>query len=283
MTISSFDSIISSISSGKSRKAIFQKASSNGATSAAGRFHELFTATGIPAAGTFSGTAGVATVMNASTAGALSIPSTVSPDIMHLLNINAFSPTATGVPSRLILCDFLLYYPSCVVTGTPTTLNNAATLPRYTDGQGVQAIIAVQSALGAASPALTLSYTDQSGNTGNSAAAHTSPAVSASISTLFQTSGAPFLQMVGADSGIRKIDSYTLASGTTGTVAFILVKPLAEIPLAVVNTTVGQNMLAEIPSLPKIEDGACLGFIMLTGNAMVTACSFQGSAEFVWG
>jgi hypothetical protein len=283
MTISSFDSIISSISNGKSRKAIFQKASSNGATSAAGRFHELFTATGIPSAGAFSGTAGVATAMNASTTGALSIPSTVSPDVMHLLNINAFSPTATGVPSRLILCDFLLYYPACVVTGTPTTLNNTATLPRYTDGQGVQAVIAVQSALGAASPALTLSYTDQSGNTGNSAAAHTSPVNSAPISTLFQTSGAPFLQMVGADSGIRKIDSYTLASGTTGTVAFILVKPLAEIPLAVVNTTVGQNMLAEIPSLPKIEDGACLGFIMLTGAAMVAACSFQGSAEFVWG
>jgi hypothetical protein len=89
--------------------------------------------------------------------------------------------------------------------------------------------------------------------------------------------------MVGADSGIRKIDSYTLASGTTGTVAFILVKPLAEIPLAVVNNTVSQNMLAEIPSLPKIEDGACLGFIMLTGAAMVAAASFQGSIETVWG
>lgn len=284
MSITSLDNLVSSISAGKSMRSVFQKATSNATTSAAGRYHELFTASGIPTAGSFSGSAGVATVMNGSTTGALDAGTvTVTPDIKHLLNMASVTPTATGVPSRLILCDFLLYYPALVVTGAPTALNNTATLTRYTDGRGVRAIIATQTALGATQPALTFSYTDQDNNTGNAALAMTSPVASASISTMFLNNGSPYMPMAGADNGIRKLDSYTLATGTTGTVSAMLVKPLAEIPTLTINTMVERDFLAQIPSLPIIQDNACLGFIMLTGAAMVTLCSFQGSIETVWG
>lgn len=283
MAINSLDNIIASISAGKTAEPFFQKTPTNAATSAAGRYHELFTATGIPTGGTFSGTAGVATVMNSSTVGALPIQATASPDNQHLLNMSLVSPTATAVTARMILVDFLLYYPALVVTGAPTALNNTATLPRYTSGEGVQAFIAVQTALGATQPALTFSYTDQAGNTGNTALAMTSPVASAPVSTCFQNNGGLWMPRVGTDSGIRKLDSYTLATGTTGTVAAVLCKPLFEIPITVVNSMVQVDALAQIPSLPKIEDGACLGFVVLVGGAMVAAASFQGSIKTVWG
>jgi len=284
MGFNSVDDLVNEITTNaKTLESLFQKTSSNGATSAAGRWHEFFTAGGIPAAGAFSGSAGVATQMNRSTQGALNLNANVGPDSRHLLNMSAFTSSTVITPAVLLLCDFLLYYPSCVVTGAATILNNTATLPRYTTGDGVQAIIAVQTALGAASPVLTLSYTDEAGNTGNTGGALTSPVNSAPISTLFANNGGCFMPLAGVDKGVRKIDSYSIASGTTGTAAILLVKPLARIPLLAANTASERDFLYQLPSLPKIEDDACLGFITLIGGAMTTLQTISGSVLHGWG
>lgn len=283
MAINGMDSLIAAFSAGQSNKGYYQKASSNAGASTAGRWHEFFTATGIPTAGSFTGTAGVATVMNASTQGALNIgTASVSPDIKNLVSWKIQTPTATVVPATFYLVDYLLYYPACVVTGTPTTLNNTATLTRYTTGDGVFPIIAVQSALGAASPALTLTYTDEGGTGSNVALAMTSPGNSAPISTLFLNNGSPFMPLATTDKGVRKVDSYTLASGTTGTVAIILVKIIAEIDLYAINTGVIADYIANIPTFPKIEDNACLGIIGVCGGAMAASSAISGTITTVW-
>ncbi len=285
MGFSSMDDLISEITvNGKYNQSVFQKLTVNAAASAAGRWHELFTASGIPAAGALTGAAGAAVAMTSATAGAISAGSAaVTPDTMHVLNVAAWSPTATLVPAVAVLCDFLLYYPAAVVTGTPTALNNTVTLPRSTNGVGVMAIAAVTSALGATAPTLTFSYTDDAGNTGNSGVI-TAPAASAPLSTLFQAAaGGPFLPLAAGDRGIRKIDSYTLATGTTGTVAIILVKPIMRIPLLAINTATERDLLAQVPSLPKVEDGACLGWLIMPGGAMAANSSFQGYLDTAWG
>ena len=283
MAINGLDSMIAAFTAGQSNKGLFQKTSSNAGASTAGRWHEFFTANGIPTAGSWSGTAGVATQMTAATTGALNTgTASVSPDVKNLVSWKMQSPTSTLVPATFYLVDYLLYYPACVVTGTATTLNNTATLPRYTNGDGVMAMIAVQTALGAASPALTLTYTDEAGNTGNTGLALTSPGNSAPISTLFLNNGSPFLPLAGADKGVRKIDSYTLASGTTGTVAIVLVKVLAEIDLYAINTGVIADYVASIPTFPKIEDNACLGIIGVCGGAMAASSVFSGTLTTVW-
>jgi len=282
MAINGMDSLIAAYSAGQSAKGYFQKATSNAATSAAGRWHELFTATGIPTAGSFTGTAGVATVMNASTQGALYTgTASVSPDIKNLVSWKIQSPTSTLVPATFYLVDFLLYYPACVVTGTPTTLNNTATLTRYTDGVGVFPIIAVQTAHGAAAPALTLNYRDPSDNDQNGLVM-TSPVNSAAISTCYLNNGSPFLPLATTDNGVKRINSYTLASGTTGTVAMILVKIIAKIDLYAINTGVLADYIANTPTFPKIEDDACLGIIGVCGGAMVASSVLSGTITTVW-
>jgi hypothetical protein len=281
---SSLDDLVTEITTnGKFDSIFFQKTFANGATSAAGRWHESFTANGIPAAGSFSGTAGVATQMNRSTTGALDIGANVSTDLRSLLTMQLYTASTVITPAVVMLCDFLLYYPSCVVTGTATTLNNTATLPRYTDGVGVRCIVATQTAHGAASPALTLNYRDTGDADQAAPFAMTSPVNSAPISLLYAYNASPFVPMAAGDVGIKRINSYTLASGTTGTVAFVLVKPLAVIPLLAANTASERDFLSQLPSLPRIQDDACLGFITLIGGAMTTSQSIQGVIGHGWG
>jgi len=281
MAINGLDSMIAALAASQSNKGVFQKFSSNAGASAAGRWHEFFTANGIPAAGAWSGSAGVATQLTGATAGAMNVGPAVSPDIKNLLSMKIQSPTATLIPATFYLVDYLLYYPACVVTGAPTALNNTVTLPRYTDGVGVFPIVAVQTALGAASPALTISYKDP-GNADQNGLVMTSPANSAHISTLFLNNGSPFLPLAGADNGVKQINSYTLASGTTGTVAMVLVKVLAEIDLYAINTGVLVDFVSQIPSFPKIEDNACLGLIGVCGGAMAASSVFSGTITTVW-
>ncbi len=286
MGFSSVDDLVNEITTNsKFIRCNFQKASSNAATSAAGRGHSFFTATGIPTAGSYSGTAGTAVAMDSNTTGSLIMAgaSSVTPDTKHLLTMNAYTPSTTVTPCTLMLVDFLLYYPSCVVTGAATTLTNTATLPRYTDGEGVMCMVEVQTALGAASPALTLNYRSQSNSDQNASFALTSPANSAPVSTLFGYNGAIFLPLAAGSRGVKRINSYTLASGTTGTVAFVLVKPIVEIPLLAANTASERDFLSQLPSLPKIEDGACLGFISVIGGAMTASQTIMGKVEMGWG
>lgn len=283
MALTSLDSIINSLGAGQGFRTPFQKVSSNGATSAANRYHELFTGNGIPAAGSFAGAAGVGVAMSRATQGAMNLGSTPGAgQFQHLLNMLAFSPTATGNPARIMVLDLLAYYPSLVVTGSPTALTPVA-LPRYADGAGVMAFVAVQTALGAAQPSVQLNYTRQDGASGRVATAVLAPAASLPVSTFLGTTG-PFVPLQGTDTGVRSVNSYVIGGApTTGTVAIVLAKVIAEIPILVANQAVERDFLSQIPSLPLIETGACLSLAVGTGAAMVASALFFGSLETVWG
>lgn len=227
---------------------------------------------------------GKAIAMNSSTQGALYLNSNVSPSTRHLLNICAWSSGAAS-PGELILCDFLLYYPSLVVTGTPTVPANNVVLPRYATGAGVQAACFVQTALGAASPALTFTFTavDSAGSThSGQTAVMTSPANSAPISTALLNNGNPFFPIPSGYTGIQSIQSYTIASGTTGTVAALLYRPIMQIPLCAQYLPSERDCLYQLLSMPQIFDGACLGFMVGIGGAMTTLQTIAGRIQYVY-
>lgn len=278
MSFSSIDDLIAEISAGKFYKSIFRKSSNNAAALAAGYWAEAFQWTGLPAQGVVSGTAGTGVQLNSSTTGALYSGGNVSPDTKHLLNILGWTPTTTMCPATIILCDFLTMYPSLVVTGTPTTISGVA-LPRYATGDGVEMICSVAGAQGAASPALTFTYND--GSTNRVAAAHTAPGNSAPLSALYVTDGSPFVRKVGPNA--TQLVSYTLASGTSGSATVFFVKPLAQIPLLALNTPSERDYVYQLPSLPKIEDDACLGYILNVGGAMIANAKLDIIADFAWG
>lgn len=290
MAFTSLDDILSEIGAGKFSRLTGFRTLNTGATSVAGRWHDTFAGGGHGGVGVLTGTAGLGTALSSSTAGAIpQITSSVSTDTKHLLSIQAVTSGSTVVPAQLVLTDLLYMYTSCVVTGTPTTLSNAAGKPtRFDNGRGVMASAIVATAIGAASPVLTMSYTDQSGNASNTGAFAAS-ANSLPVGSMFTAGsaaavlGSPNMNLAAGDSGVRQLDSYTLASGTTGTVTFMLHRPIASIPLVAVNVAGERDYLVNIPSLPKIEDDACLAFFVLIGGATVVNQQISYELGTAWG
>jgi hypothetical protein len=91
------------------------------------------------------------------------------------------------------------------------------------------------------------------------------------------------VRLAAGDSGIRSVQSYTLATGTTGTASLLLCKPLATIPVLAVNTASERDLVYQLPSLPKVEDGACLGFLVQVGGALVTGGILMGTVDTAHG
>lgn len=231
--------------------------------------------------GSWSGSAGVATSCSESTAGAIYHGGNVSPLGKHLIGWTSTQQTTSVASSGIeFLVDILLYYPSCVLQSTPTTLDNTVTLPRYTNGDGVRLGIFCQTSIGAATPTLTLTYTNSAG-TGSRTTTVT--AYTASIVSSRSFLGSFFtVPLQGTDSGIRSIDSYTIDSGeTTGTVVFVLFKDIC-----LMNTS--QQVFTEkafysTSQLKKIEDDACLSMLVIPqGNLPASRNQFH-SLEFAWG
>lgn len=286
MSFSSHNDLLAEITAGKFLRLPFYRTVNTGATTAAGRWHECFAGTGTGGLGVLTGTAGVAQAYSSASPGALPIGPAVNPDTRHLLGMSALTPTTLLPPSMLLLVDLLLAYPSLSVSSA-TTLNNGVSLPRYTNGDGVQAAGVITGAFGAATPTLTLTYTDSDGNTGNTGTM-TSPVASAPVGCMLGggTGGiptAPMASLAAGDRGIRSIQSYAIASGTTGTAAIVLYKPLATIPLAAANLASERDFLFAMPSLPKIEDGACLAVFALVGGALTANQVITGHLDLAWG
>jgi len=289
MAIQSVDNIVSSISAGKTRTEPWNKIT-GAAAYTAGRWYNTFTLGGYPSAGSYSGTALTAVQMTDATTGAIAHGGNVSTDLKHIINTELVTSAATGVPSFLMLCDFLLYYPSINMNlATAQTLTNGVSLPRYTTGDGVMAFLEVTATTGATAHNVALSYTDQAGNAANALGATTACTASAIVPHLTHTGTAannyaPFLPLAAGDTGIRSVQTITISAASgAGTAAFVLAKPLCTIPLSTVSVATGRDFLFNMPSLPRIVDGACLGYLLYSGAATAASTSFIGTNQFVWG
>lgn len=272
---------------GKSFINTFRRVTSNGAASAAGRWHELVTSTGGNGANALGATAGTGTALtsfiDSPTAGFFIPPfpsSGATSDKYFIQNIQAQSSTSTVPIATAVLCDFVYYYGSLVVTGTPTTLSSGTAVPRYADGKGLMAICSVQTVNGATQPALTFTFTDDTN--ASTSAVMTSPVASAPVSTLYLNNGSPFFPLTGSASGIKSVASYTLATGTTGTVAVFLVKPLIAVPIVAQNIFTETDLFMQMPTFPQIQYGSCLQYIIVPGGNMAASSVITSQIQYAW-
>ena len=210
----------------------------------------------------------------------------------QIINASAFSASATTMPAIFMLVDLLGFYPITTVTTTGAqTLNNTVTLPRYTDGAGVQAIVVPSTVMGAATPTITLGYTNSVGTAsratpstpalplGNTAAAVSSVVYSGTGSGKY----GPFMPQANGDAGIRSVQSISLsASYVSGVLNLLLVKPLLTMPMTTIGVAAERDLLNQVPSLPKVYDGACLAWMMYAGAATPTNSPFYGHLDFAW-
>jgi len=177
----------------------------------------------------------------------------------------ALSPSVAGT---LLLVDRLWANSGLSVTSTSAQAITPATLPARsadgtTNGEGVLAAIEWSATGGAGTPTVTLTYTDQSGNTGATStfAGVTTPPVGT-----FEVFG-----LAAGDTGIRAPTSFIQsATRTSGTMHLILFRILASVTCPAANVPMAIDALTG--GFGRIYDDSVLQLVWLplgTGAATV--------------
>lgn len=293
MAITSMDQLVSSLSTGKTWRTDWNKITAAVAYTA-GRWYDFSQLAGTPVANAYAGTAKAWTACdeatgNGSTVFGLRHGGDVSTDLKSALNVSAITSSATGVPAQLMLVDMCGYYPGIsLASAASQTLTGTPTL-RYTNGAGVRAFISVTTASGATASNFLTSYTNQSATSGRTLPVTVAGTPSAIVAHLSHSGTAgnnygPFLPLASGDTGIQSVQSVQLSASTgAGVAALVLAKPILTLPLTTVSVAGERDLLNQVPSLPKIPDGACLTWLYFSGAATAANSSFYGATEFVWG
>ncbi len=186
------------------------------------------------------------------------------------------------------------------IAGTNINITDAGTgthtatwlLPRYTNGAGVNAFYFANNAtpLGAATPNLSLGYTNSAQATGRA-----TPTVlpvgktAASNSHIIHTGATAAgkynysVPLQSGDSGIAEINTIQNASSyVSGEYSVAMYKELARFPISTLGLAAERNFLNEMPSLPRIYDGAALYLLIGSGVATPTNSAISGHFDFVW-
>ena len=172
-------------------------------------------------------------------------------------------------------------------------------MPRAASGAGCQAFFTVQTQPTAGGPNLSASAYDSpttaSPGTGTRSF-HGSPTMGATADAyagrvLHSGNAAgrygPFLPLQGGDTGIARINSFTWSGGTaytgSGVVSLCIVKPIADIAIPVSGMWSERDLVNQLPSLPQVEDGACLGWMMFSTGATPINSPITSAIDFGWG
>lgn len=285
MGFSSLDDFISEVTTGgKFWRQEFNKLT--GVAFTAGRCYDLSLSNGNPIQQLYAGTNLTFVPLDGTIGKGIWHGGNVTPDTKHLVNIGLMSTVATAVPSIVELVDVLGYYPLTTNTiTTAQTLINTLSLPRYTDGAGVRAYIVAVGTMGAGTPNITMTYTNQAGVSGR-----TMPVTVSAVTTAVQghivhsdpSAGKyfPFLPLAAGDTGIRSVQSIQLsATMTSGSMALVLCKPLTSLPLTTAGVMAERNLMTQLPSLPRIIDGANLNMLFFTAAATAANTPLVGYIE----
>ena len=177
-------------------------------------------------------------------------------------------------------------------TGTHTM---TIQMPRYAKGVGCQAAFVVGTQPTAGGPTLSASSYTNSGSTAGRAF-QGSPVMNATANAytgrILHSGNAagnygPFLPLQAGDLGVASVESFTWSAGTAytgaGTVALCIMKPLLDITLPVTGMWSERDLVNQLPSMPQVQDGACLQWLLYSTGATTANSPFNFSLDFAWG
>jgi hypothetical protein len=159
--------------------------------------------------------------------------------------------TTTAPGSGIIFVYDRLWHNLVNITAVGNQAISMSALTRFTTGDAVEAWWEVYVATGAATPTVTLSYTDQSG------AAETTGSSGVMVSALSANRTGPF-QLASGDTGVRAITGWSAsASFISGQIGVVLRRKLAAIPVPGGPVTLSASKIG----LMEVPDAACLEIV----------------------
>lgn len=275
----------------------FRKAVASAAT-VANDFIDYTYFSGNPPANFYASSPSVAAVVEAKMG--INVP--VRDQFIKSLTVMSAASSATGTTNqnqRLLLADYLLYYPfiDTDAIGEEQVMDNTVTLPRYTTGTRVQMMAVGQSASSTVGT-FTVNYTNQDGVAGRTSQTTYTKVISGggtlvSSSNSAVTGSHPFIGLQAGDSGVRSVESVTFSGAGGGLMAIVLVQPLFHFysTQECRRTTTGNlesygaaSYFEAVTTVPtaEIKSGAVLGVIGLGNAGSLASSVLVGTLETVW-
>jgi hypothetical protein len=233
----------------------------------AGRGCSLWGYDGMPAGGAVPT---VGAIPDRSTTGALPFVAATGGRDLHLIGAS-ITPATAGV---YLLYDRLFHIGGLSGTSTDDQTVQGSTpspaLTRNTGGAGNIAWYEIYTVIGTSSTTLTMTYTDQDGNTGQTSA------INIGATGFREVSRAQRIPLAAGDAGVRAIEKVKL-TGTTGAIGafgITIAQPLALIPVGSAGTAGWRDYTTGLPGIPVPDPDACLALMFIPAAA---------TAPEVWG
>jgi hypothetical protein len=287
--ISSMRDLVNAENDGKTNFATWRKTVSQSTTS--GVWFDMSMSPGNPVPNYYAASPLVAVAMAQSTDGGISHGQNVAQlgYKKFLKTLMVLATAANAAPLPMLLCDYLMYYPFVDMGNTdPQTMTNTVTLPRYTNGVGVQ-IMAVEVAAqsGSGNPQFFVTYTNSDGVSGRTTqivacntATATGSIITAAPATRF--SSGPFLGLQAGDKGVRSIESVQFLTADIGLIAMVLVVPIENISFRSIDAPAERVPVTDFFDMPQIQDDAYLNLLCNPQSGLSTV-AFHGYLQAVWG
>lgn len=278
----------SEIDSGQSHYSTFRKSPTQITT--VGIWFDLALSPGNPAPFYYASAPYESVAMSRSANGGLNHGHPVTPSKKHLRKMMILTNSATPTPMNIKVCDYLMYYPFIdeSLDGEEQLMINTATLPRYTDGAGVQmmAVVVAGHASGL-TQTFTVNYTNQDGVSGRTSRVVrlNNQFVNGTIITSALATAdcnGPFIPLQSGDSGVRSIEGLTMVGSDVGLMTLVLVKPIAQLSIRGLDAPVEVDYLKDFSHLPEIKDDAYLNLIACP-NGSLSGVSLHGDISTSWG
>jgi len=91
------------------------------------------------------------------------------------------------------------------------------------------------------------------------------------------------MPLQSGDAGIAEINTIqNSTSYVSGTYCVALVKEIARLPITTLGVAAERDLVNQLPSLPRIYDGACLTWLMYSGAATPINSAIAGHLDVVW-
>jgi len=197
-------------------------------------------------------------------------------------------PTTTLVPCSLEIYDYLMVYPFNEMDTGVQGLTQSATLPRYAAREGVQIMLVEQNPY-AGNVTCQIGYTNQDGVAGRLTPIFTlnTTTVSGTIaSSARNTAGTcgDLITLQSGDYGVMQADTIEFFTGDVGTVAIVLVKPIASAVIYEIGTPNIVDFWFNEKQLPEIRNDAYLNMVIKTGQNSTGAVTntINGDMITIW-
>jgi len=267
----SYDSILAALEAGKGQEIYSTKVAP--AAQAAGAYYSTWAYTGDPGAGSWQGTGGASAatmgVCYNTTTGALPLvsPTTASGENLRLLTAGIMS--STSIAGTAVLIDRIADTGPLATTagGSCSITMPVGGWPRYTNGVGVVAFVESLAAVPTSGTAVTLNYTNTNSVSGRVSSTVT---VAAASHRVFGNPG-PFISPQAGDTGIKSIESISIATASALNIAVVVCKPLFVMPLTTAFYYTERDLVIQTPKLPRLpvsaDSTSCLQWIIYSNAA----------------